>query len=46
MGSREAEPGEQAGVAEHHDPADARGRRSEHHDGVRVVGAVAAAPIT
>ena len=43
MGGRQAEAGEQAGIAEYHDPADARGGRGEHNDGVCAVDAAAAA---
>src|SRR5258708_33676088 len=45
MGGRQAEAGEQAGIAEYHDPADARGGRGEHNDGVCAVDAVAAATV-
>src|SRR5215467_4187673 len=44
-GEREAEPGEQAGVAEYHNPADACGRRVEHDDGVGAVDTVATAKV-
>src|SRR5262252_3413903 len=44
-GEREAEPGEQAGVAEHDDPADACGRQLEQDDGVGAVDTVVTAKV-